>query len=221
MQIDIIIASRGEKDLKQFTQNAIDSCHKSDDIDFNILVIEQINGVQYSGATTINYDFPFNYNKCLNLGLSLTKNKYVCLCNNDLNFKDFWASNCIEAMKHTGCKTSSPFSTISIHAHKNRQCDKAIISHKVGHEFLGWCIMCDREIFDEIGIINENVEFWYSDNIFSEQLKKAGYEHCLVCNAIVDHVNMCSNTLNRLKSEQVDYYTSQQTYKYEQAKRKL
>jgi GT2 family glycosyltransferase len=220
MQVDIIIVSRGEGELKKFTEKAISSCHASDDIDFNILIIEQIKGLDYCGATTINYDFPFNYNKCLNLGISLTSSKYVCLCNNDLYFRDFWASNCITAMEQTGCKTSSPFSTISIHAHKNRVCDKAIISHKVGHEFLGWCIMCDRSIFDNIKI-DESVEFWYSDNIFAEQLKKAGYQHCLVCNAIVDHVNMCSNTLNKMKQNEIEYYTKQQFFKYEQAKKKL
>ena len=97
--MDIIIVSNGQSTyLQNITKNAIDTCLESSNlIKFNFIVIEQYRKAVYKGARTIHYDFPFNYNRCLNLGLKHSTSKFVALCNNDLGFKRLWAENIIMA----------------------------------------------------------------------------------------------------------------------------
>jgi hypothetical protein len=43
--------------------------------------------------------------------------------------------------------------------------------------------------------LDEAYEFWYSDNVHAEQLKRAGIEHYLICAVQVNHIT--SQTLNK------------------------
>ena len=64
---------------------------------------------------------------------------------------------------------------------------------KVGYEvgikgqLLGWCIIMDRVVMEKIGEFDCPVNFWYSDNVYAEQLKAAGIKHALVGNSRVRH----------------------------------
>ena len=161
---------------------------------------------KHKNCKTVYYDFEFNYNKCLNYGVNMTSNNYVCLCNNDLEFEKNWAINITRGMEFMNCQTSSPFSRYTIHEQVHKVQDSAYKSFQVGREFLGWCIMCKREIFSKIKL-SEFTKFWYSDNLLNEQLKRSGKKHALVCNSIVEHVGGGTLTLRSSSKKLIEKYT--------------
>jgi GT2 family glycosyltransferase len=195
MTIDIIILSNARTDkLKAITQNAIDTCHDSEtDIRFNVVVIEQAKGVTYQGAKTYFTKSTFNYNAFMNAGVAVTKNEYLCLCNNDLIFTKGWASNCIAAMKAHNLLSASPRCP-DVNVQKVGATVK--FGYRNHHELSGWCIMQHRAIYDIIGALDEVFPFWFADNVYSEQLKKHGVKHALIRNSHVKHLG--NKTLHSL-----------------------
>jgi len=179
--MDIILVSNGRtKYLQNITKHAIESCKASSNlINFNFIIIEQDKKAEYEGANTIHYNFEFNYNKCLNLGLKYSTSKYVALCNNDLNFKFHWAENIILAMGDTYLSASPAL----------RKMDKPPAEgYTIGQHITGWCIVINRQLIDVIGGFDEGVRFWYSDNIYGDQLKAKKIKHILVYNSSVQHL---------------------------------
>jgi len=219
MTFDIILVSNATGKGKSFTENAIKSILSSKgQIDFNIIVIEQIKGIAYENATTINYDFKFNYNKCLNLGISKTKNKYVVLCNNDLQFHKQWAENLFKGFK-AGFMSLSPYCKRTL---RNKDIGNHILQgYQIARHVAGWCIAIDRDILEKIGKINDDVEFWYSDNIYANQLIKAKIKHGLICNSFVTHIDGGSKTLGVQPRERNLNLTRDQLKKYNKAKIKV
>jgi len=201
MKVDIIILSKGDtEELKKMTQQTIDSCHASEkDIEFNIVVFEQIHGVKYENCTTVNYIEDFHYNRLMNRGIAMSKNPYVCLCNNDLLFQKGWAEKCIKS----GYLSCSPNHTTHL-----QESIREGYEISYNGEVKGWCIFIDRKLFDIIGKIDESVMFWYSDNVYADQLKKHNVKHALIRHATVLHLE--SKTLNLLDEKTKHEYTSGQ-----------
>ena len=142
-----------------------------------VIVVEQcLTARLQPGTKMLYYDFEFNYNKCLNLGFSVCNSKYVAFCNNDLSFRDNWAKNAVAA----GYLSVSPSPKHTFRG--------VIEDYKIGKQVLGWCIIVDRVVMDRIGGFDYPVNFWYSDNVYAEQLKAAGIKHALVGNSIVRHL---------------------------------
>jgi len=196
--IDIIILSNGlDQYFREMTQTCINSCHASEETKFNIIVYEQTDA-KYKNCTTINYDIPFHYNRLMNMGIESTNNPYICLCNNDLIFHKGWATECLELMKDYGVWSCSPSHKTNTRAHKN---ERWVRGYRIGigGEVKGWCILCDRRVFDVIGKIDESVSFWYSDHVYAEQLEKHNISHILALNARVDH--LFSKTLKEVPLE--------------------
>ena len=103
IEIDIIILSYAKNGmLKQLTEQTISTLLVSEDpaqIHFNIIVIESNKNLapfQFENTKTIYPKEKFNFNKYLNIGISLTSKKYTCLCNNDLIFHKNWASEILK-----------------------------------------------------------------------------------------------------------------------------
>jgi len=200
MTIDIIILSHAKNaPLFDLTQATIDSCHASDKaVQFNIVVLEQEPNVIYRDCITGFVKGEFNYNRYMNLGISLTSNKYVCLCNNDLIFGKDWASNIIKAMQDNELLSACP-------AQKEKH--PAIeYGYANSHHMNGWCIMCDRKLFEIIGEIDDEFPFWFADNIYAEQLKQYGVKHAVVNNSVVKHLG--SSTLKTIEKSLHTEYTT-------------
>ncbi len=210
MLIDIIILSNGKtQPLIELTQRTIDSCIYSEkDIQFNIVVIEQEPNVIYNNCITRHVSEPFNYNAFMNIGVNMTANKYVCLCNNDLVFSSMWATNIISAMQNESVLSASPLCP--------NQTKKAGAQIEYGynnsHHMSGWCIMIDRELFEIIGKLNSEFPFWFADNEYSEQLKHHGIKHILVRNSVVRHLG--SKTLHSISTDLHNEYTTNQIEKF-------
>lgn len=205
MKIDIIILSNGKtKELREMTQKTINSCHDSElNHDFNIIVFEQEDYQDwYSRAWTINYTCDFHYNKLMNAGIQLTDSEWIVLCNNDLIFHNGWLTECLKY----------DYLSMSPDMHPNGKGVKE--GYQIGNkgEFKGWCIITNRKLYEEIGKIDESVNFHYSDHVFADQLKAKGIKHALIKGAYVEHLE--SMTLNTLSKEEHLKYCETQTEIY-------
>jgi GT2 family glycosyltransferase len=187
MAIDIVFVTNSKKAyLWSMTRNAIRTARENAGMQIGkIVVVEECRTArEQPGTKTLYYDFEFNYNKCLNLGFSICNNKYVAFCNNDLYFEQNWAKNALYAMQTHGFLSVSPSPK---HAFDGLQ-----VGYKVGKQVLGWCIIVDRVVMERIGGFDTPVKFWYSDDVYAEQIKAVGIKHALVGSSRVKHLTSMS-----------------------------
>jgi len=181
----VIVSDAFDVMRKDMTLETIASAKRAEKTIETIVVVEK-QPVEYPGCVTVHYDFPFNYHKCMNLGIQSTKGNYFAICNNDLIFYYDWATKIVEAMG-TEYGSASPFAH-NVHVQFWGELKHNIEGYDARSIIAGWCIILKRETYEKIGKLHEGVRFWYSDNIYGEQLKKAGIKHILVHNARVDHL---------------------------------
>ena len=185
--IDVVIVSNSMTGpLWSMTRNAVRTAKENAGVQIGQVVIveECLTAQPQPGTKMLYYDFEFNYNKCLNLGFSVCESKYVAFCNNDLRFEQNWAKNAIYAMETHGFKSVSPTPRHIFGGLK--------VGYEVGKHVLGWCIIVDRIVIDEIGGFDTPVKFWFSDDVYAEQLKAAGIKHALVGTSRVKHFTSSS-----------------------------
>lgn len=204
MNIDVIILSNAtDTRLMNITQQCLNSLHESEkEISFNAVVFEQQPNTVYTGAITVHKPEPFNYNRFMNDGILNTSNNYIALCNNDLIFHKHWASHIIDAMEKYNLLSASP---LCPNVQGKKKGAPVEFGYDIAHNISGWCIMTDRLLYDIIGLLDDTFDFWFSDNVYIEQLKLHDVQHALVRNSIVTHLG--STTLNTLEQKLKDDYT--------------
>mgnify|MGYP003648641433 CR=1 FL=1 len=201
MTVGVIFLSLGATpELREMTQNAINSCITSDpDINFMVLVCESTPDVTYTGAL-VTYpppDQPFNYNGYMNTCRAcgvFEGCEYIALCNNDLLFEKGWATNLIKKMKEKDVLSACPMEPV---IHKEVVFEDGV---HAGHEvtsgyrpIAGWCIFQDLRIYDIIKDLDTRAEFWHADTMYGVQLQGHKINHILVEDSKVHH--LCSKTL--------------------------
>jgi GT2 family glycosyltransferase len=95
--------------------------------------------------------------------------------------------------------------------------NKVYDSYAIENGMNGWCIFMDDYVLDKIDRLDETVSFWFSDNLYALQLKKAGIKHGLFTNVQVDHVRSC--TLNSQSIRKQRHYQIGELGKYKQRER--
>lgn len=205
--LDLVILSNAkDSNFKKMTDNAIKTAlDTSKEYKINIIVMEQQDGINYENATTIHYDGEFNYNAVANLGISDGTSPYVMVANNDLIFKDNWLFNLL--------KTNYPVVSPKC-PNDGRQKEIKIntTGYEVAKNFSGWCFMVKRNVWEEIGGLDEDFPFWCADNATVKQLKAQGYIPMLVVDALVEHLG--SQTLKTLDVKIKKEFTNDQIEKY-------
>lgn len=142
--------------------------------------------------------FDGNYNRSLNKAFKLCQNDYIAFCNNDVIFTERWFENMLPY-----------FDTFdSVSPSEERLSEPFLEGYKIRTHIKGWCIVMKRETYLKIGGFDESVAFWYSDNIYAEQLKKHKLRHAVIGSSIVHHVG--SATLKTLSIEQQKELTTGQ-----------
>jgi hypothetical protein len=205
MTYDLIIISQSKGNLIQVTQNCIDSARK-DNADLNIIVVETGNPYKYDVDKIIEYNGEFNYNHALNLGLKHAKGDVQILANNDLIFHKGW-SKMGDIMRVNGYLSASALSQDD-RQRFFRHGEFAYEGYNVGYQLTGWCIFTSKKLWSIIGDLDETHQFWFSDNVYAEQLKAKGIKHALICSVQVDHLG--SQTLKmQPRSIQSQYTYSQ------------
>lgn len=194
LEIDVCIISNAKNaELKKVTEAGIKTLLASEtDIKFNVFVVESCNWVRYTtpNTTTLYTNEPFGYHRYLNLARKKGTAPYIFLANNDLIYDKGWASNMIRAMIYSEIHHGELLSTSPICPQIDHGIDKKYnihFGHTVRKELAGWAIFQQRKIYDIIGDLDESVDFWYSDNIYSLQLIHYKLRHALVVNSSVNH----------------------------------
>jgi GT2 family glycosyltransferase len=212
--IDVIIISDAKTEsLKALTLQTLQTLFNSDaDVNFYAYVIESSNSNFSDIHPHIKMVYPkvpFGYHKYLNIGRKLGISEYVCLCNNDLIFRQKWATNIISEMKANGLISASPLSIdhntarFSIKENSGNH-----LGYTIGLHVAGWCIFQDRKIYDIIGDLDERFIFWYCDDDYAQVLKLNKIPHALVTSSRVDHA--ISKTLFTKSKPEINLLTSQQ-----------
>lgn len=224
IEVDICIISYAKtKELAEVTRKGVSSLLFSEnDIHFNVFVVESNKAVNYDdmpNTTTIYTDEVFGYNKYLNIAVSKGNAPYVFLANNDLTYEKGWASEIIKQMwMNPSILSASPFCP-QIHNPDLKQIP-FICGNGVRKQLCGWAIFQKREIYSKIGKLNEGVDFWFSDNIYVDQLIKHNILHGLATNSVVNHhdKNLGITGITTLNNTKLDEFTTGQYNKYVLAK---
>jgi len=204
MKYDLImvVASR-DKSLVEMTQRAIDSC-LADGADVNVIIIETYTKTRYRGVNNyILFTETFNYNRCLNKGLEYRTGDIQILANNDLIFHKGW-SEIGDIMRENNIFSASALSNAIQHRYLTKGYN-AYKGYDISLFFCGWCIFQHKSIWNKIDRLDEYYEFWYSDNVHAEQLKRVGIEHWLICAVKIDHIT--SQTLAKTDRKLRQRYT--------------
>jgi GT2 family glycosyltransferase len=198
--IDIIILSFAKsEELKALTIQTIDTLMASEDTDkihFNVLVMEsnkELAPYQFANATTVYPTEKFGFHKYLNIGIKQTNSPYVCLCNNDLIFHKGWATEILKAMDNDPAMLSAVPYCPNFHKKEGFDPNGPPLEGYFG-VLIGWCIFVKREIFNTIGMLDENLVFWYCDYDYSNTLEKFKVKNCLVPASVVTHLGSESIT---------------------------
>lgn len=209
MTYDLIIVSKSiSPELINMTANCIISARQ--DCDLNVIVVET-GGVKVKyDANVMYYHDEFNYNRALNLGLMYAKGDIHILANNDIIFHNGW-SKIGEQMKEYRFDSGSALSNDK-RQHSFERGGFIYEGYNIGIHITGWCIFLTKEGLKKIGRLDETVEFWYSDNVYADQLKKHGLRHGLFCNIQVDHI--ASMTLKTLPFRDQRRYSVNARQKY-------
>lgn len=213
MFYDLIIVSQSTKELIPVTQQCIDTARDDTD-NINVIVVETGSPYIYPGVDKfIEYNGVFNYNRALNLGLKYTKGDIHILANNDIIFHPGW-SKIGDQMKQNGYHSAS---AKAWHLTMFETGDNVYEGYQVGYTLTGWCLFVDRYCIEQIGRLDEGVDFWYSDNLYAHQIEEKGIKHAMFCNVRVDH--LCSKTLVRQPARVQRQYQTGEIHKYITRKR--
>lgn len=193
--IDIVILSYAANDeLYQETKNGLDSLFLSEKNStelFNVYVLESQEGISwndYPNTQTFTPPKPYGYHKFMNYGRKLGSSEYVCLCNNDLIFKENWASEILSfAGKHPEILSFSPMCPKTQPLYGIRENSGYHIGNQIRKHISGWCIFQRRSIYEIIGDLDERFTHWFSDNDYALTLHTHQLPHCLVSSSIVEH----------------------------------
>lgn len=235
-KVDVVIVSWAKTpELLEVTKRGLNSLFDSiiNNIAFHVYVVESNPEIVYEDMSdyqrkwmhsikTIHPTESFGYNRYLNIGRRAGSSPYVALCNNDLTFEPGWAEEIIHLMEtHSRFLSASPWCPQTQGANTKVK-NKIYEGYRVRGELAGWCIFQQRKIYDIIGDLNEGVDFWYSDNIYVDQLKLKRIAHGLVCNSVVNHhennLGSTGKTLNDLQQKKI---TQDQLFKYKIALKQL
>ncbi|HJT91695.1 MAG TPA: hypothetical protein VJ777_07085, partial [Mycobacterium sp.] len=180
--VDVVILSNADRPgLAQMTQDTIKSCIAgANSLPINVVVMEQ-QAHSYRFATTVRCPGEFNYNRFCNRGAALGDAEWILFANNDLVFHDGWLHQLLAA-DHPVVSPKCPLDP--------RQAE--ILENTTGtytaRHLSGWCFMMRRELWQQIGGLDDCVSFWCSDDVVIEQLKLVGVEPMLVVDSVVEHL---------------------------------
>lgn len=199
MTADVIILSKCIN-VEDFALNS--NCIKSlitsePNFSFNIKIIESNS---YFNAKEFFYNFPhvevimpnesFNFNRFLNIGLNLSSEDLIIFSNNDVIFHKNWLTEILKVkQKNKQIQSFCPFDQTSPYLSWKKFNQKTChIGYRVPIEFVGWCFITERSVFDKTGKFDEQFDLYFQDNDFALTLKKNSILHAMVPYSFVEHI---------------------------------
>lgn len=214
----VILSLTKDSNTLKMTLNCIKSLRSSEpNVKFNVILIESnINSSHYYkdiADQVITPNTKFNYNKFMNIGMEYTTSEWVSLCNNDLLFYENWATTI-----HNFHEDNPEYKSFghwndynNWHQKRFPKLEPFYEGYKIGYELTGWAITTKRDTFDIINL-DDRVEFWFSDNIYADELQKHNIKHALIPNSRIIHYE---SVTARTIPIQYGYYEQQAKYKGE------
>jgi len=196
MIVDVLMTSQTKPHLFYMLRNAIHTLRESESgIDFNVIVIESLMHTEAGQNETILYtETPYNCHRAVKSALHLLQNEWVAICNNDLIFYKFWLSEILAAHRaRPDIVSFSPWNELrQWHPTCFPERQHINVGYRTGYEFCGWCIVIRRDVLLSMEM-DERCDFWFSDNIFVDELRAKGLNHALVATSRVDHIQSQTN----------------------------
>lgn len=181
--IDVVILSKGDTAERQvMTQHAINTCRDGAGAhNINVIVIEQAESVRYAGAVTLYESSAFAYNAFANRGIRTGSAPWVMVANNDLEFMSGWLDALLQA-KHPVMSPVSPGDSRQQGINKN---ETGTVN---GKHFSGWCFVLSRQLWVDIGGLDEDFRYWCADDSVIEQVRRAGAMPMIIPASHVKHL---------------------------------
>ena len=212
MIVDVVITANTQPRHEQMLINCIQTLRDSEiDHRFNITVVESTSKVFEAGQDqTVLFDLPkYNVNHAIKQGIALGSHDWLVMASNDLLYAKGWFTAILAAEKsRPDIRSWGTWSNLhNWHPAMFPNAPAVIEGYRTSYELSGWNIVTHRDVMDTIDL-SEKVDFWYSDNIYADELKKHGIKHALVRDAVVNH--LVSQTFNLTEEERaaalVQYY---------------
>lgn len=181
--VDVVFLARSDSKAKiAMTRRAIETCIAgAGSSPVNVIVVEQVEGVAYDGATMIYQPGAFNYNAFANIGARAGSAPRIMIANNDLEFGSGWLAALL-AIDHPVASPVSPSDR------RQRNITAVETGDTNGRHFSGWCFMIRRSLWEKIGGFDEDFIFWCADDSVIEQVKQVGVMPVVVPTSKVWHL---------------------------------
>jgi GT2 family glycosyltransferase len=198
-EIDVVmLAFTQSRTIYEMNVRAIASLRASEpEIIFRIRLLEsnpdfEALGWQYDAETQVIYPRErFNFNRYNNLGAGLGTAAWIVFSNNDVVYAPGWCT-----------------ALLAVHAQRPRiRClcpvdDRSQYTppgtfhpgetHRIGHHvritFTGWCFMVQRSVFAKTGPFDERFDYYFADDDFTMQLRRADILNAAVMGSHVHHL---------------------------------
>jgi GT2 family glycosyltransferase len=83
--------------------------------------------------------------------------------------------------------------------------------YRTSYEVGGWCLVTRNNVLSKMNL-SDRVNFWYSDNVYIDEIRKLGMRHALVRESKVSHI--CSVTTKNLDQDKIKQITEGQRKPY-------
>ena len=196
----IILSNTKSQSIFDMTLHCVESMivaeKENPTLKFEVLLIESNKEIQKSTfkyPENIQIIIPneeFNFHKFLNIGIKAATGDFVGLFNNDLIFKKDWFTEILKIKKaFPGVQSFCPVDYESKFTPKNFFNGKPyIFGYKVRRHIVGWCIIAEKKLFDDTGLLDERFSFFYADDDYSLMLQKHNKKHIVVAKSEVSHL---------------------------------
>lgn len=199
MVVDVIILSCC-KDEETYRMNlrCLHSLEASEPmVRFNIILVESFADFDRLGfsypmhpVTLVQPKEPFHFNRFLNIGLAQATQPWVVFSNNDVIFHTGWLSEIFRVkLLHPWFRSFCPFDRTSPYLPWKKYKRQLLhIGYRVPVEFVGWCFVIERAVFNETGTFDEQFDLYFQDNDFARTLQQHAIPHAMVPASFVEHI---------------------------------
>lgn len=194
----VILSYTLDLDIFELNQKCINSLLLSEDwgkYDLNIVLIESNKNACYQYDKRVEILIPpddFNFHRFLNIGIQHSNSDFVALCNNDIIFGNNWFSEILKIStinKDFLCFSpiDRDYETMSYELFPENK------SYYVGWDnkfhYAAWCMVWKRKVFDIIGSLDEEFNFYSADDDELMTMRKYAIKNILVTNSHVKHLS--------------------------------
>jgi len=182
----IIAAHNTHWPLLHYTGHAIGSVHEHTKLPYEIILVDNGSPARLSDPKEYNVDkvIYLSENKGVaaawNAGIRVSQGEYICLLNNDALVFDNWLEDMQEALQYTDLVMANPMYGEPFSRAREAAQKRAAQLEKPFEESLTFtrdfsCVLAPRELFNLVGVFDEQFFMYCEDSDFLKRMEAAGY----------------------------------------------